>query len=359
MDTFFQIISNIVLILSFFIGIIALTKRPRSGMKNSFSMLCFLFFASNLFVILDVQSGYQPFNLSGEFFSYIQYISILFFVFYFPNHFRNMPSINQLIWFVLGAILSSGIYEFCITGQDKIRSIIVFSIVYMVAGFIIYLKTWKYFSNIKSFMRSSIIMYFAVMVFFIMQIFWMEEKVNSFQPLQYWNLLFLLIFLSFLVHFTFRSNYVSIPLSTLFERTEKVLHLIEPANKKGSAILKSKLIEYYEGSRLKDYVEEFHFHLLVDETLDNAIEHGGKRSYDDITIYVFESKKFTDIYVIDRGKGFNPKKIPNPLSQDRKLVPSGRGIHILKGLFKVRWNFLGNEVCVRIPSPLQKSKEKK
>ncbi|MCC5815320.1 MAG: ATP-binding protein [Leptospira sp.] len=347
------------MVISLLIGIIALTRRPRSGMKNSFSFVCFLFFISNLFVTLEDGYGIIVFNSYREFFSYLQYITILFFVFYFPNHFRNMPGINQLIWFVLGGILSSGIYEFCIIGQDKIRSIIVFFTLYSIAGFIIYLKTWKYFSNIKSFMRSSILMYALVLLFFILQLLWMEESVNTFQPLQYWNLLFLLIFLSFLAHFTFRSNYVSIPLSTLFERTEKVLHLIEPANKKGSAILKSKLIEYYEGSRLKDFVEEFHFHLLVDETLDNAIEHGGKRSYDDITIYVFESKKFTDIYVIDRGKGFNPKKIPNPLSQDRKMVPSGRGIHILKGLFKVRWNFLGNEVCVRIPSPLQKSKEKK
>ncbi len=95
-------------------------------------------------------------------------------------------------------------------------------------------------------------------------------------------------------------------------------------------------------------MDSFWFQILVDETLDNALEHGGKRGDDKITVHVFESARYIDVYVIDRGKGFNPRLVPNPLNTDRKMVSTGRGIHILKKLFIVRWNFLGNEICIRI-----------
>ena len=166
------------------------------------------------------------------------------------------------------------------------------------------------------------------------------------------NFIFTLIYVIFLFRFTFASTYTATPISILFEKSRQVFHQVENANAKGSIQLKRSLIHFYDTSSIKDFVDSFDFHLLVDETIDNAIEHGGKRSYDDINVYIIETKKSIDIYVIDRGKGFDPKRLPSPLREDRKLIPSGRGIHLLKELFEVRWNFLGNEVCVRIRKPI-------
>ena len=52
--------------------------------------------------------------------------------------------------------------------------------------------------------------------------------------------------------------------------------------------------------------------------------------------------------MIDSGKGFDPSLVPNPASPERINIPTGRGIHIMKKLFQVNWNFLGNEVRVRV-----------
>jgi anti-sigma regulatory factor (Ser/Thr protein kinase) len=98
----------------------------------------------------------------------------------------------------------------------------------------------------------------------------------------------------------------------------------------------------------KRFLNEFWFSIIIDETLDNAVEHGGRRSDDEVTVQVFETSKFLDIYVIDSGKGFEPEMVPDPARPDRINVPTGRGIHIMKKLFHVSWNFLGNEIRVRV-----------
>ncbi|HNI26273.1 MAG TPA: ATP-binding protein, partial [Leptospiraceae bacterium] len=67
-----------------------------------------------------------------------------------------------------------------------------------------------------------------------------------------------------------------------------------------------------------------------------------------ITIQVYETSKYLDFYVIDMGKGFDPETLPNPADPNRKNIPTGRGIYIMRKLFQVDWNFLGNEIRVRV-----------
>lgn len=358
METFFLTLSFAVLLASLYTALLSFAKKPRSLMKNSFAIFCLVLFSQNLFFLLD---RFECIQMSRNFslgLDYLLFATSLGFASHFPNYFRNMPILNQMVAFFLGGLAFSylGILLHSEEVLDISREILI--LVYFAMGFVVYKKTWKYFTNIRSFLVTLLLLYFIVILSYIAMIYLEHEHFLAKlpEPVLVWNLAYASFFLAFLLHFTFREEYISIPISTLWERSRNVLERVEPASPKGTERLKAALLEYYESSHLKEFLEEFSFRLLVDETVDNALEHGGKRSYDDITVYVYESKKFTDVYVIDRGKGFNPKKVPSPLRADRKMIPSGRGIHLLKELYQVRWNFLGNEIRIRILNPPQKSR---
>lgn len=127
-----------------------------------------------------------------------------------------------------------------------------------------------------------------------------------------------------------------------------VVQKIAPASGKGASYLKNELWKMYEVENWGQFLSEFWFSIIIDETVDNALEHGGKRIDDEIIVQIFETQKFLDFYVMDMGKGFDPSSVPDPSRPDRKSIPTGRGIYILKKLFFVEWNFLGNEVRVRV-----------
>jgi anti-sigma regulatory factor (Ser/Thr protein kinase) len=256
-----------------------------------------------------------------------------------------------LIWFLVGGVSFLLLQNIRDLSYSSLFYPFVVIFVFISFAWVVWKKTWNYFKNIRNFILSSGIVYAFTILAVAYFAFSDYQPFLGFQdhlPLFGINFIFTLIYVIFLFRFTFASTYTATPISILFEKSRQVFHQVEKANAKGSIQLKKSLIQYYEMSSIKDMVDSFDFHLLIDETIDNAIEHGGKRSYDDINVYIIETTKFIEIYVIDRGKGFDPKRLPSPLREDRKLVPSGRGIHLLKELFEVRWNFLGNEVCVRI-----------
>ena len=119
-----------------------------------------------------------------------------------------------------------------------------------------------------------------------------------------------------------------------------------PATREGANRLKEELWSLYEVEHWQNFLSEFWYSIIVDETLGNALLHGGKRYEDELTVQIFETKKFLDFYVIDMGKGFDPRSIIAP-SEDGESS-TGKGIYILRKLFQVDWNFLGNEVRVRV-----------
>jgi len=163
------------------------------------------------------------------------------------------------------------------------------------------------------------------------------------------DILFLSIVFLSLIQFRFIAFYPGILSIFIYgELPRLVFQTSAPSNPKGAIVLKEELWKIYEVENWKKFLNEFWFSIIIDETLDNAVEHGGRRSDDEITVQVFETSKFLDIYVIDSGKGFDPDLVPNPASPERINIPTGRGIHIMKKLFKVNWNFLGNEVRVRV-----------
>ncbi|MCE9500206.1 MAG: ATP-binding protein [Leptospira sp.] len=163
------------------------------------------------------------------------------------------------------------------------------------------------------------------------------------------NIFFFVTVSYFLVHFRFWEFYPGVFAALMLKEWPRMLvEIVAPATVDGCRYLKQELWKEYKNRQWVFFLEEFWFNIIIDETLDNAIEHGGQRMMDDITVQVFETEVFLDLFVIDKGKGFDPKEVPDPSLEERKSVPSGRGIHIMKKLFDVSWNFLGNEIRVRV-----------
>jgi serine/threonine-protein kinase RsbW len=71
--------------------------------------------------------------------------------------------------------------------------------------------------------------------------------------------------------------------------------------------------------------------LAIHEAVINAITHGNK-SADDKQVdvrFVLEHESLT-VHVRDRGEGFDPLDLPNPLDPDNLLNPNGRGIFYMR-----------------------------
>jgi serine/threonine-protein kinase RsbW len=71
--------------------------------------------------------------------------------------------------------------------------------------------------------------------------------------------------------------------------------------------------------------------LAVHEAVINAIKHGNKHAPDKQvdTRFDIEQEKLV-IYIRDRGEGFDPSQLPDPLDPNNLLNPSGRGIFYMR-----------------------------
>ncbi|WP_246051937.1 ATP-binding protein [Leptospira idonii] len=287
--------------------------------------------------------------------------SLLFFGLQFPTYFRNYPLLSIFVAVVFGAgsmllLIDWGLSNEMNPLASKILLEYFYPVFYTVSFIIlisvISIKLKFSFPAIQDFMYSvygCILLTLFISIFLFQSDTWVPNfKRYYLHFLVFSDLYFLLCFFAFLIHFSFASEYLTHPFSYIFESSQKIFESSNVATMQGSRELKEKLWKLYDQRDWKQLMDSFWFQILVDETLDNALEHGGKRGDDTITVHVFESSRYIDVYVIDRGKGFNPRAVPSPLEMDRKLIPTGRGIHILKKLFTVRWNFLGNEVSIRV-----------
>ncbi|TGK92990.1 ATP-binding protein [Leptospira brenneri] len=333
-------------------------------MKTSFSIFAAFFCIGDLTILSDsLFLENQILNQTQSISTYLIFLSfaLLYFGLQFPTFFRNFPRLVVICSFVLGMGimllfvdigLPSEVYPQANLILLKYYYNIYFLLTAIAFSYLVIAKLRYNFPAIQKFMEYIYLATFLTCIFFIFLCF-----SPNFIPLAtkyflhfflFINLLFLSCFVVFLFHYSFTEDYLTHPFSFIFERSNKIFEDQILATRSHSRLIKEKLWGLYEKRNWKNIMDSFWFQILVDETLDNALEHGGKREDDIITVHVFESRKYIDVYVIDSGKGFNPRLIPSPIESDRKLVTSGRGIHILKKLFVVRWNFLGNEVSIRV-----------
>jgi len=77
--------------------------------------------------------------------------------------------------------------------------------------------------------------------------------------------------------------------------------------------------------------EVFWISLAIREGLINAVKHGNK--FDDskyVELRVGLRGNTLRIEIMDEGRGFEVKDIPNPLDEENLLKPSGRGIFYIR-----------------------------
>ncbi|MBX7168354.1 MAG: ATP-binding protein [Pirellulales bacterium] len=90
----------------------------------------------------------------------------------------------------------------------------------------------------------------------------------------------------------------------------------------------------------------FSVHLAMEEALVNAIRHGnGGDPSKQVQVECRVAVDHCWIRICDEGPGFDPDQVPDPTSDERIDVPSGRGIMLMRN-FMTRVEYDGRGNCV-------------
>ena len=92
----------------------------------------------------------------------------------------------------------------------------------------------------------------------------------------------------------------------------------------------------------------FGMRLSLEEALVNAVKHG--HHYDaskQVRVRYQVSTRQAVVEVVDEGKGFDPHRVPDPLTQDNLQRSSGRGVYLMRQYMTwVRYNKEGNTLTL-------------
>ncbi|MFN0119240.1 MAG: ATP-binding protein [Blastocatellia bacterium] len=90
------------------------------------------------------------------------------------------------------------------------------------------------------------------------------------------------------------------------------------------------------------------FRMSLREALINAMLHGNKGEHVcRVVIRAEISAARARVSIADEGAGFDPCAVPDARAPDRLLLPTGRGILLMRHYMdEVRWNAAGNEVTL-------------
>jgi serine/threonine-protein kinase RsbW len=123
-----------------------------------------------------------------------------------------------------------------------------------------------------------------------------------------------------------------------------------PSSSEAIRILVMEAMEYLSQIKANgraSHVDEFHYRLALDETLENALRHGNRHDADkSISVMIEADDHRAFITVCDEGDGFQAGDLPNPADPRQAFKPGGRGLHLLKNLCAVEWTDNGR--CIRI-----------
>ncbi|MBE7413405.1 MAG: ATP-binding protein [Leptospiraceae bacterium] len=347
-----------------FVSTMVIMRRPLTSAKFTFtifaSFLSLWNINESLSLLLSDEGKY--FSQSKDILEILTFFFLALFSLNFPFYRRRDTVPSYYISLLLGiglTLIFFTIYQNFSKSQPiekEAKSILTNA--YLCASFLFviaisFFKINKSFQRLKSFFIHILILFVSILVFInLFDSFfpgYFFDKHNSGLKVSVVNVFFFSTVFYFLVYFKFWEFYPGI-FSVFYSRefSTKIMERIASATPEGAKFLKDELWKANLDEGWNNFIDNFWFNIIIDETLDNAVEHGGRRIMDDITVQVYQTKSFLDFYIVDRGKGFDPTSVPNPAREDRKSIPSGRGIHIMKKLFNVRWNFLGNGIRVRI-----------
>ncbi|RME39443.1 MAG: ATP-binding protein [Planctomycetota bacterium] len=110
-----------------------------------------------------------------------------------------------------------------------------------------------------------------------------------------------------------------------------------------------------EALRREQYPEEtvFGVKLALEEALCNALKHGNECCPEKkITVRYAVSAEQVEVIVRDEGAGFDPDSVPDPTTQERLPLPTGRGILLMRAYMdEVEFRDDGREVYFRKRRP--------
>jgi PAS domain S-box-containing protein len=94
--------------------------------------------------------------------------------------------------------------------------------------------------------------------------------------------------------------------------------------------------------------DRWKLYTAIYEAMINAVEHGNKFNVQKrVTVIYRITGDWVVIKIRDEGFGFKPKNIPDPLSDENILKPSGRGVFMIRKLMdKIKFNHRGNEITM-------------
>ncbi len=97
----------------------------------------------------------------------------------------------------------------------------------------------------------------------------------------------------------------------------------------------------------------FPLRLVLEEAVTNAFKHGGAEGQPpavDVDWRVTPER--ITISVDDHGPGFDPDAVPDPTTDDRLELPSGRGLLLIRAyMTDVAFNELGNRITLTFDNP--------
>ncbi|MCB1156432.1 MAG: ATP-binding protein [Leptospiraceae bacterium] len=357
---------TIVITLGFFTTIF---RRPYTSTKISyglFGVALILWNLNNLVVDWIIKPSFSLHYLHSFLSMFTFYLGVVF-ALHFPFYRRRESRLNHYVSFIGGIGYLILIQTLCVPLIEeyypiesrfflKINEFLYRAFTFLcILSFtvIIFFNLSNTIKSLKRFLYRALTLLSVITGFIISYNYSYRERFNLFStdiPVEFIDMIYLSILGYAIYYFRFIGYYPSLlSYFIMGEYATLVIQKVEPASREGAQSLKDYLWRIYESENWRDFVDEFWFNIVIDETIDNALEHGGKRSYDVITVCLYESPEYLDLYVKDMGKGFEPSGIPDPRLPERKTIPTGRGIHILKKLYNVKWNFIGNEIRVRIP----------
>lgn len=113
----------------------------------------------------------------------------------------------------------------------------------------------------------------------------------------------------------------------------------------------ARLLEAVEGAGFAS-ASVFAIRLAFEEAMMNAFKHGGGVEAGGIGLSVSVDAARVEITVDDRGPGYNPDDVPDPLAEENIELPSGRGLMLMRQyMTEVRHNDLGNVVTMVYVKP--------